>query len=215
MRINDLLSETTSDEHHIQDIALRIVKWFQKNTNKLTGDNQRLGTIADLINDDEICLDNELCGINIEVEMYNFKRGGVWIASRYTISLSLNSFIKRLDMRSWTADGSRVSIAKPRGLYSILVHELRHALDDLLSNGKYLKNKGNDGEYWQRPIEINARFSQALLDIRDSVEAGADPVTAIKNSFEDHSIAKVLPNGLNDPKYRRLFNRALEYVQSI
>ena len=215
MRIIDLLSETTSDEHHIQDIALRIVKWFEKNTNKLTGDNQKLGTIADLINDDELCLDNDLCNINLEIEILNFSRKGAWRSSAYTIFLSFNYFFKRHGIVSRPANGSRVYIADPRGLYSTLVHELRHALDDVLSNGMFRGGRGNDGPQLQRPLEINARFSQALLNIRDSVEAGADPVTAIKSSFKQLRIAEVFPNGVNDLKYRRLFNRALEYAQSI
>jgi hypothetical protein len=203
MRINDLLFETAHDEHNIQAIARAIVTWLDENTDELTGDNQTLGTITMLTGVEDPLLGD----IKIAIEHQRPNARGAWRPSSNSISVVFEHFFEQY--------GEEVYVKEETKLYSVLVHELRHALDHNLSNGKYRHNKGNDGEYLQRPKEINARFSQSLIDIKQAVADGTDPVSAIKTSFKRYRIDRVFPNGVQDLKYRRLFNRALEYAQSI
>lgn len=112
-----------------------------------------------------------------------------------------------------------------KNLVSDLVHELRHALDDIKSGGKFLQGKTNvplstkstASTYLSLPLEINARFSQAIHSIVKDL-SGTDPsreeiVQAIKVEFIARDITKFFPGKLNDPMFRRLFTRALTYLE--
>lgn len=113
-----------------------------------------------------------------------------------------------------------------KDLTSELVHELRHALDDVKSSGKFLQGKktitprssaSSRTSYLSSPVEINARFSQAIHSIIKDLN-GTNPtrqeiVDAIKIEFVAHDIAPFFPNRLKDPAYRRLFSRALSYLE--
>lgn len=53
-----------------------------------------------------------------------------------------------------------------------LVHEMRHRLDDYLSKGHAFRDQAWAPMYYDRPFEINARFSQAAKDMVDVLVSG-------------------------------------------
>ena len=61
-------------------------------------------------------------------------------------------------------------------IVSTIVHELRHRLDDSRSKSKVFRNSKENTEYWAKPSEIGARFSQAVSAIlgplKDSFDSG-------------------------------------------
>lgn len=113
-----------------------------------------------------------------------------------------------------------------KDLTSELVHELRHALDDVKSSGRFLQGrktttpKSADNArtaYLSLPLEINARFSQAIHSIIKDL-AGTNPsrkdiIDAIRVEFFVQNITPFFPKKLQDPDYRRLFSRALSYLE--
>lgn len=114
-----------------------------------------------------------------------------------------------------------------KDLTSELVHELRHALDDIKSSGKFLqgrktntprsKNDDPRSAYLSLPLEINARFSQAIhaiiKDLKDTNPTRKDIVDAIRVEFFVQNITPFFPKKMQDPAYRRLFSRALSYLE--
>lgn len=113
-----------------------------------------------------------------------------------------------------------------KDLSSELVHELRHALDDILSAGRFLQGKrtttpkSNDNaskSYLSVPYEINARLSQAVHAIAKEL-SGKNPsrddiIQAIKIELLVRDITRFYPKRMNDPEYRRLISRALSYLE--
>ena len=113
-----------------------------------------------------------------------------------------------------------------KDLTSELVHELRHALDDVKSSGRFLQGRktttprsadNTRTAYLSLPLEINARFSQAIHSIIKDL-AGTNPsrkdiVDAIRVEFFVQNITPFFPKKLQDPDYRRLFSRALSYLE--
>lgn len=114
-----------------------------------------------------------------------------------------------------------------KDLTSELVHELRHALDDVKSSGRFLQgkktstprstNKDPRSAYLSLPLEINARFSQAIhsiiKDLKGTNPSKKDIIDAIRIEFFVQNITPFFPNKMNDPAYRRLFSRALSYLE--
>lgn len=109
-------------------------------------------------------------------------------------------------------------ISKPNNVVSVSVaHELRHALDDYLSKGKY-DSKSNSKDYWNQPHEINAYFTQALKGLQAQIDAGtvtaSNLINAIKKEFKVNELDMQFPTGVEDPRYRKLLKRAYDYFAS-
>lgn len=114
-----------------------------------------------------------------------------------------------------------------KDLTSELVHELRHALDDIKSSGRFLQGKNTStprstssdprSAYLSLPLEINARFSQAIhsiiKDLTGTTPTRKEIMDAIRIEFFVQNITAFFPNKMNDPAYRRLFTRALSYLE--
>lgn len=124
---------------------------------------------------------------------------------------------------------------------SVLAHELTHALDTYkgLGNQHYkmaAKSKAASGDeydkYLRLQYEIDARLTEALLEIGANIkqlqdidalfsEPGAPTAkeqqvlsNAISQAFWKHEIAKLFPEGVKDPKYRRLLTRAYKFYST-
>jgi hypothetical protein len=122
---------------------------------------------------------------------------------------------------------------------STITHELRHALDDLKSEGranssgryttpKKKEHRINDPymgnlEYRARPNEINARFSQVLHDITTTIEKisiknippdqlRARAEATLKRSMQTHKISSLFPEKENSRDYKRLMKRAADFI---
>lgn len=122
----------------------------------------------------------------------------------HTIGINLNLLAKR-----------KKSVA------STMLHELDHALLDMKSNGKsveaqpYKSPEGNYDSYLQHPVEVNARFAQALWDLASSYEtiAKGDLYSAIQQSLAGN---KITPKIVPDPKqYKRLVVRSYKFLDDV
>lgn len=102
---------------------------------------------------------------------------------------------------------------------STLLHELQHALDDLKSGGKNMKDysqpEADFKQYLRHPTEINARFSQALWDLATNYEtvARGDVYKAITSNLAQHRLSN---DEVENPKeYRRLISRAYKFLVDV
>lgn len=106
-------------------------------------------------------------------------------------------------------------------LTSVIVHELRHALDFLLSKGRVFRKKENNqtlDTYIKSKVEINARFTEAmwkmLFDIiKTNPTSAQDAVKIIDNCLYDLYLdRRIFPQGSKgDQQYNRLRSRAIKY----
>ncbi len=115
-------------------------------------------------------------------------------------------------------------------LVTTLAHELQHALDDFKSAGKalfkpksYKGHKDDFAAYLKLHPEINARFTQALLDIV-TVEADAKYKTGrvgtpretmtqvVPLIFQKHKLNTTL---LDEKQLRRLLSRAYKFYDEV
>jgi hypothetical protein len=108
-------------------------------------------------------------------------------------------------------------------LRSTLIHEMQHALDDVKSQGKYaadaVKSNNTDDEqaryqnYLKLPYEINARFTQALLDISlqyNKIEGPYRLQDLITNAFKNHNL-----NVASNKQYKHLAARAYKFFDAM
>lgn len=115
-------------------------------------------------------------------------------------------------------------------LVTTLAHEIQHALDDFKSAGHALRKpadytgyKDDFVKYLKLHPEVNARFTQALLDII-TVEADAKYKTGrvgtpretmtqvVPLIFQKHKLNKTL---LDDRQFRRLLSRAYKFYDEV
>lgn len=142
----------------------------------------------------------------------------------------------------WWADGPTISLnadhLSSERIKSTIVHELRHALDDLKSKGRagtssrydtpkkkihrkkdpYAKNF----PYLAKPAEINARFSQVLDGLTDSISKNSNmnpqqlwdhEMKVLKRLFIMHNISDLFPEKEQSRDYKRLMKRAADFIQ--
>jgi hypothetical protein len=148
------------------------------------------------------------------------KIGGVWINGEPKIILNADN------------------IGSDR-IKSIIVHELRHALDDLKSEGKassstrystpkkkeHRKNdpySGKNYPYLAKPEEINARFAQVLDGLVDSISKNSNmrpdqlwdqEIKVLKRLLSAYDISSLFPEREKSRDYKRLIKRAVDFIQ--
>ena len=120
-------------------------------------------------------------------------------------------------------------------LITTIAHEIQHAIDDFKSSGSALRRAKNApsvqddfGSYLRRPQEINARFTQALLDIVDAEARSKYQIGRVgtpKETMRDivplvfgknhlaQGLFNDMPNG--DQKYKRLLSRAYKFYDEV
>lgn len=115
----------------------------------------------------------------------------------------------------------KLLIAKKRNPASTILHELDHALVDLKSSGRaffstpYNQPKDDFNAYLKHPMEVNARFQQALWDLASNYEtvARSDVYSAIATNLEQHRLSS---NDFENPKeYRKLISRAYKFLLDV
>lgn len=199
MRAHEFVIEARDDQIELEDLATKIgqylLKGGQRSTvGKITGSNGALSNVK----------------ISLRTKMHKTQGLPKSAAAAY-------------DPETKTIIVPRIN----KDLTSELVHELRHALDDIKSSGKFLqgrktntpRSKNNDprSAYLSLPLEINARFSQAIhsiiKDLKGTNPTRKDIVDAIRVEFFVQSITPFFPDRMKDPAYRRLFSRALTYLE--
>jgi len=151
---------------------------------------------------------------------------GVWLPDEKTISLNM--------------DYLNTPKRKAR-LRSVVAHELRHALDDAKSEYRATSAKRYTSprrrqfiaktkdpaavarEIASRPIELNARFQELentmVAAIRYAVnnlpedEAEKYIMKEFDDALDFHQIKEFFPRGVKDRDYRRLINRANDFIE--
>ena len=138
-------------------------------------------------------------------------------------SVNSNAIILNVpDIKTW-ADYKNKSFDSV--VQQTLAHEIQHSLDKSKSGGAALKRNEKTASastdfagYLNLPHEINARFTEALLDISrdfaDLRERGADMTTdelvkLIKQKFADNRLDK-----LESEKLKRLYGRVYQFYQA-
>jgi hypothetical protein len=117
-----------------------------------------------------------------------------------------------------------------KNMISTLAHEMRHALDDTLSQGNFNRSHGRgatayrgqnqvkDLEHEQRPLETNAHYTQALEDIAKAVKSNTSTAQLLKiinDAFKNRWVGRAYRYNMQDPNYRRLVQRAVQYAQTV
>lgn len=183
MLIKDILTESAKDERFIQRIAQGIVKAVEafKQSHRMPNywEPGTVGEITGLTGE----TDSEKYLTTIGVMFLKFPKnfaneGGGIVLGAYRPAEEGYSADIGFDVRYLANDEElkkhkafQKIISMPgKDLASSITHELRHALDDYLSKGKY--DKGPKKDYYDQPHEINARFSEVMHKLQQRIEAG-------------------------------------------
>jgi hypothetical protein len=122
-------------------------------------------------------------------------------------------------------------------LKSVLIHELRHALDDVKSQGHFRRRHGrgpytayrgqdqHDVPWAKRPLEWNAIYTQVTQRLYNNLVEIKRVSPKSYNNIDNDYIARMVagflerfngrgspfPEGSKDPNYRRMFNRLYDF----
>lgn len=105
-------------------------------------------------------------------------------------------------------------------VYTVLAHELRHALDfykrsDDVNDKIAGTNELSAAEYIIHQDELNARFTQAIKGINDEMPIARDQLAnVIMKHFDIHHLIDVFPNKKNDPRFKQLVKRAVKFFEA-
>jgi hypothetical protein len=212
MRITDLLTETVQDDRALVSIASEITQYVKENPEEFETGSSAV-PVADLIDIDitDPAIE-KLMSIKVEFgHTGSISTGGIYKHPSKTIKIN-SEF---LSMQLWDR------------IETNLVHELRHALDDIKSAGKLYR-----GEYLPQyrtatdpddsnsaPSEINARLSQAQHLMMDRIKqlpntpSSAELNQIIFDCLDKFDLVDHFPNGTADPAFKRLVSRMYQIAK--
>jgi len=211
MKIADLLTETVQDDQAITAIASEIISYVKENPEEFEAGSSAI-PIADLIDTTDPVV-KKLSSIRIEFgHTGSISTGGIYKHPSKTIKIN-SEF---LTMQLWDR------------IETNLVHELRHALDDVKSDGKLYK-----GEYLPQyrsakdandtnsaPSEINARLAQAQHLMMNQIKQLSDTPSSIElnriifDCLKKFDLVSYFLNGTADPAFKRLVSRMYQLARS-
>jgi len=232
MRLYELfLIETTEEDRAIISLSSSISEYLLQ-YRKLSGDQLTdVGTIGELFKTPLNILDP----ITIELESQDRIRRR--IEQEYPDDVKSDSDNEVAGL--WYADSKTIVLDRANigtsVMSSIVTHELRHALDDFKSEFKasssnsYTKPKQKihrktpDDLYMAQPIEINARFLQALNAIVEVItnsrrkgltkeQTKDSAMHELGRAFSHYDIGEFFPNKQQSDDYKRLVKRAVDFV---
>ena len=105
-------------------------------------------------------------------------------------------------------------------VYTVLVHELRHALDFYKRSEEAKDRMPGTGnleysKYIVNQDELNARFTQAIMGINSEMPiAEGQLAPTIMKHFTAHHLINVFPRKKNDPRYKQLVKRAVKFYEA-
>ena len=211
MKINDLLMETVQDDQAISTIATEITDYIKDNYEEFELNSESI-PISDLIDfdpaDDSI---EKLLAIKIEFG-YIGANNAVGVYKHSTKTIKINS--EFLDMELWDS------------IETNIVHELRHALDDIKSKGKLYKSKylpryrsaRNSDDINSAPSEINARLQQAQHRMKGKIKklsripTSSELTKIIFKCLKRFDLLDYFPEGTADPAFKRILARMYRYA---
>lgn len=217
MKINDLLMETVQDDQAISTIATEITDYIKDNSEDFELNSKAI-PISELIDfdptDDSI---EKLLAIKIEFGHIEFGHIGpnnaFGVYKHATKTIKINS--EFLDMQLWDS------------IETNIVHELRHALDDIKSKGKLYKSKHlpryrsarNSDDINSAPAEINARLQQAQHRMKGKIKrlsgipTSSELTKIIFKCLKRYDLLDYFPEGTADPAFKRIVGRMYRYAR--
>jgi len=227
MRVHELL-ETVGDDQELWATA----RWILKPLSRLRGaaldqyeKGEQIGTIGQLAPQaPRQLLDVVIQWAPGETSEY-FARNSTSTRRTLIRNYDANTRYILLGGSSYGLDATDI-----RTITSQLAHEMRHAMDDELSGGRFRGSHGTgatayrgqdqikDRSHEHRPLEINAHYTEALADIERMVKSttGTQQLhKIITQVFRNHWVGKTYRYDLQDPNYRRLFTRAVQYAETV
>jgi hypothetical protein len=225
--IKQIVVETAQDERFLQKVGNQVSKWVDnfKSTNKgklpQFVEPGTLGTVTGLTGS----TDAQKHLLDLGLIFLLFRNGvmgayrpakGEWggdiglniqyLASDFSLDKTKRGQAFKHHLRQHENDIS-----------STVAHELRHALDDYLSKGKFDQSSGKQ-DYWDNNVELNAFFTQALNSLQKMIDQGTvnqdNLEWAIKRVFNNSEFISRL-RAKNDPRVKRLYSRAYNYFKNI
>lgn len=235
MRLQELfLTETTEEDRAIISLANVVYNHVKKYTDYVDPNSTEpmdIGKIDDFA-------DTPLEGMeDIHIALQQSEALGRAVAEQ-----NKEEYEGKDPLGLWDSSGPTITLNADRisseRIKSTIVHELRHALDDLKSKGRagtsakydtpkkkvhrkkdpYAKNF----PYLAKPSEINARFSQVLDGLTDSISKNSNmnpqqlwdqEMKVLKRLFIMHNISDLFPEKERSPDYKRLMKRAADFIQ--
>lgn len=208
MKINEILLETTDDDNILLKIARaatpkinQAVEDYLEFGYNLTLAAEPIGTIGELSGFHGKDAYEILLDVPVILLIERTTSRGYWE----------NGAI-HLNCKTWNGE-SHASLMEPRTIRSIMstfLHEMRHALDDILSDGHY-RIGSRKFEYLDRRIERNARYTQAIKSMIDHIENNPQDIP----EFDSKNIIQLIKNHFDEynvPYDKRLMTRAYNYV---
>lgn len=210
MKITDLLTETVQDDRAISAIAVQITQQVKDDSDSFES-AVPVSELVDIDTTDPVM--QQLARIKIEFGYTgSASTGGIYKHTSKTIKINSDF----LDMQLWDQ------------IETNLVHELRHALDDIKSSGKlyrgqYLpqyRSSNSSGDSNSAPSEINARLLQAQHLMMDRIQqlpgtaGSAELNRIIFDCLKQFNLVDYFPAGTADPAFKRLVSRMYQIARS-
>jgi len=238
MKIQDLnINETAAHDRAILSLSVQISEYISKKYGEGTDRPPiHLGKIGDLF-------DTPLIGVqHIDLSVQNSKD----IKNTYKKTHPDPDSIEEDDgvyYGLWISTADTIVINSDyvgtNKFRTVVSHELRHALDDYISDYRASKSKRYDTPrnpqhrkrdpyypeipYLAKPGEINARYLEALHRLNPKIHRAVkrnDPdlfntvINDFKQALSSERIAELFPRGVADPSYRRIFMRGIDYIKN-
>lgn len=225
------INETVEDEKFLQQVANGVEQWAEKfkatNKQKITGfvEPGKIGKITGIKGTTPA--QNHLLNLGMMFLLLPKDAGGKNPLGAYRpakgkwggdIGADIRYLIPDATLSKTKAgqEFTRTLISHETDLASTIAHELRHALDDYLSKGKY-DSSAHKYDYHDQTVEINAFFTQALKSLQQMIDDGivdrSNLQWAMRRVFYNNELIVNLI-AKKDPRIKRLLSRAYTYLQS-
>lgn len=237
MKVDELLNESTTGEKIISNIAhelyLKIKQLIESGntpTESIGGQefphSGEIGKLRDLVNTKTLGkLYNRLGQVTIEItaDTVSGNDGTYSYTNKPVITIEV---------------GKLANHHKDAGMSSVIAHELKHALDDSVTKG--IRNRGTSKPahltrshkattkqdvYLDKEIEINARFTQAAMDMKAQIDKyGGDTISnavlmsdIILPTLHKWDLSKIFKTTSDNPMrgLYTMFGRDVHGVQSV
>jgi hypothetical protein len=218
MLIEDIIRETPEEDHDLYELGDILANFLQQYHGQIAKNPPKelgtIGTLIDFPTDDPTMLEVLKVKLGFQ-DLPVGSHGGAY--GKRLVTLNRDEFINAKTTEEFQELG--VSIA----------HELRHILDTIKSNSinpKGYNTKAQDtstpgAAYQSTKAEINARTQEAQVELARAIKKYVQQEQSaptpqqmqgvIKNVLANAQVAQYFPKGLQDPSYRRLVNRLLQF----
>ena len=218
MLVEDIIRETPEEDHDLYELGDILANFLQKYHSQIAKNPPKelgtIGTLVDFPTDDPTML--ELLRVKLGFQdLPPGSHGGAY--GRRLVTLNRDEYINAATAEDFQELG--VSLA----------HEFRHILDTIKSNSinpQGYNTQGRDtstpgAAYQSTGAELNARTQEAQVAVARAIkryvqqEQAAPDVqqiqSVIKTALANAQVAQYFPKGLQDPAYRRIVNRLLQF----